>query len=112
MLTNDLPVILAEKAYHKLGKADFYPERVNFRSTFKPKRVNFMLMRTEFRLKKSDLRPDRSDSRLEMANFNPDRLTGIMSCAAYDGKSPRTSDAGSQYRCGRLGRGIQPPSIP
>ena len=23
-----------------------------------------------------------------------------------------TSDAGSQYRCGRVGRGIQPPSIP
>ena len=24
----------------------------------------------------------------------------------------QTSDAGSQYRCGRVGRGIQPPSIP
>ena len=24
----------------------------------------------------------------------------------------RTSDAGSQYRCGRVGRGIQPPSTP
>ena len=23
-----------------------------------------------------------------------------------------TSDAGSQYRCGRVGRGIQPPSTP
>ena len=23
-----------------------------------------------------------------------------------------TSDAGSQYRCGRMGRGIQPPSTP
>ena len=25
-------------------------------------------------------------------------------------KSEKTSDAGSQYRCGRVGRGIQPPS--
>ena len=24
----------------------------------------------------------------------------------------KTSDAGSQYRCGRVGRGIQPPSTP
>ena len=26
--------------------------------------------------------------------------------------SKKTSDAGSQYRCGRVGRGIQPPSTP
>ena len=27
-------------------------------------------------------------------------------------KTAKTSDAGSQYRCGRVGRGIQPPSTP
>ena len=26
--------------------------------------------------------------------------------------SDKTSDTGSQYRCGRVGRGIQPPSTP
>ena len=29
-----------------------------------------------------------------------------------DGKREKTSDAGSQYRCGRLGRGIKPPTTP
>ena len=27
-------------------------------------------------------------------------------------KEKKTSDAGSQYRCGRVGRGIQPPASP
>ena len=37
---------------------------------------------------------------LKTANFDP-----LRSCIS-------TSDAGSQYRCGRVGRGIQPPSTP
>ena len=32
-------------------------------------------------------------------------------CYAY-AKSQGTSDSGSQYRCGWVGRGIQPPSTP
>ena len=34
------------------------------------------------------------------------------SAKTYIQKSSVTSDAGSQYRCGRVGRGIQPPSTP